>query len=65
MKITKAEIMKIKKGQAKSFKVEDGAACRRVHAAVGYVKRVCKPANIEDYHVSVDYEDNIVTIVAE
>ena len=56
--------MKIKKGQAKSFKVEDGAACRRVHAAVGYVKRVCKPANINNYHVTVDYNDNIVTIVA-
>lgn len=64
MKITKEEIMKIKKGQAKSFKVEDAAACRRVHAAVGYVKRVCKPTNIENYHVTVNYDDLLVTIQA-
>lgn len=64
MKITKNEIMKIKKGQAKSFKVEDGAACRRAHTAVAYVKRVCKPENIDNYHVSVDYDNLLVTIQA-
>jgi hypothetical protein len=64
MRIGKEQIMMIKKGQTKAFKVEDGAACHAAHTAVSYVKRVCMPANIENYHVSVDYKNLMVTIQA-
>ncbi len=64
MKITKEEIIKIKKGEVRSYIVDSPAQAKAAHSMVYYVKRTCRPAGIDNYKVNVNYEENIVTIMA-
>ena len=58
------DILAIKPGTAKMFRLKDSRACHSARALVGYVKRCRKPANVYDYTTEVDWSQNIIRIFA-
>jgi len=64
MKVTVEDIMKIKKGKAKTFILDTPNECHSLVSLVGYVKRVRKPVDIQNYTTTTEWDVNAVTIRA-
>jgi len=64
MKVTVDDILKIKKGKAKTFILDTPNECHNLVSLVGYVKRVRKPVDIQNYTTTTEWDVNAVTIRA-
>lgn len=64
MKVTKADVLKVKSGTSKMFALDNGKACNSARVIVQYVKRCCMPQDISDYKTEIDWQQNIVRITA-
>jgi len=64
MKVTVDDILKIKKGKTKTFILDTPNECHSLVSLVGYVKRVRKPIDIQNYTTTTEWSANAVTIMA-
>lgn len=62
IRVTKKDIIKIKKGESRSFLLPSGAAMNAVRAMVYYVNRTSLPEGVTRYRVNSNYDDLISTI---
>lgn len=65
-KLTKDDILKIKKGQTRSFALGSGLAIHSARSLVNYTKRTTQPLpyGITNYKTSSNVSDGIFTITA-
>lgn len=64
MELTVKDILKIKPGASRTFRLENANKVYSARAIVSYVRRTKQPAGISRYKTHADWESNSITITA-
>lgn len=64
VKLTKAEVLKIKPGKTAVFQFEDGKTLFSARSLLQYIKQTSMPKDVQNYTTSADWEQHILIVTA-
>ena len=64
MKVSTKDIVQIRAGTFQTFLCDTKYDCRTAQSLATYVNRFCKPDDVERYATRINYDNNVITIIA-